>query len=287
MGICRKNMEVWVMNTTFQDMLDSFHKISPRISELRSVKLDSSWHHEMPYTTPESRIYYICKGEADITCNGKPYHMTPGNIYFLPAGSNYTYRCETSMEKLFLHVSMLRRNGYDLFNQVKECVVLTDRKQEIDRLCRCVDAADLHSVLVLKAHLHALMLEVMERAGVELGQPEAYTALTYRAIEYIENHLRCGLTLEQVAKGLQVPQSRLVQTFRKDMGVTMGKYITDRLMCAAEAVLRTGDESIHAVSERFGFCDQFYFSRKFTDYFGVAPQKYRRRSRPGRTKAPI
>lgn len=270
-----------MIETTFQDMLDSFNEISPRISELVYVKLDSRWRYDTPFTAPESHIYYITKGEAEMTCNGKLYHLTPGNIYFVPAGAAYCYRCAEYMEKLYIHVSMLRRNGYDLFNRVKECVVFTDRQQEIDRLCRCVAKADMHSMLYLKAHLQSLMLEVVERAEIELGAPEAYTPLTYQAIEYIEKNLRCGLTIEQVAKGLQVPQSKLLRTFRKDMNVTVGKYIADRLMYAVENRLRTTGESLHDISEKFGFCDQFYFSRRFTECFGMTPLQYRKHSKLG------
>ena len=33
---------------------------------------------------------------------------------------------------------------------------------------------------------------------------------------------------------------------------------------------------ISRISERYGFCDQFYFSRRFKEKFGVTPQKYRK-----------
>ncbi len=272
-----------MIETTFQDMLDSFNEISPRISELVYVKLDSRWHHDAPFTAPESRIYYITKGGAEMTCNGKCYRLVPGNIYFLPAGAAYSYHCEEYMEKLYIHVGMLLRNGYDLFNRVKECVVLTGRQQEIERLCRHVVAADMNSMLYLKAHLHSLMLEVLERADIDLGAPEVYTQLTYQAIDYIEKNLRCGLTVEQVAKALQVTPSRLRKTFRKDMDVIVSKYITHRLMHAVEQCLRTSDENLRDISERFGFCDQFYFSRKFTNFFGMAPYQYRKQAGLGQS----
>ena len=275
-------MEVCAMGMVFRDMFDDCYNISTHISQLMYVKLDSSWHRDTPVVAAESRIYYICKGEADLICNGKAYKLTPGNIYFVPAGAAYCYRCERYMEKLFIHVSMLQRSGYDLFNRVKNCVVLTGREQEIRRLCQCMDTADMHSMLYLKAHLHALMLEVVERTGIDLGKPEVYSQLTYRAIKYIEEHLHCGLTIKQVAEELQVPQSRLQNAFREDVKVTMGKYITDRLMYAAEKRLRISDDSIRDISEHFGFCDQFYFSRRFADYFGASPYQYRKHWKSGK-----
>ena len=270
------------MGMIFHDKMDSFYNISAHVSQLIYAKLDSSWHRDNPVVATESRIYYICAGEAALTCNGQHYKLTPGNIYFVPAGAAYCYHCEQYMEKLFIHVSMLQSSGYDLFNRVKGCVVLTGREKEIARLCRCVDTADINSMLYLKAHLHALMLEVVEQAGIDLGKPEVYTELTYRVIEYVENHLRCSLTIEQVATGLQVSASRLKRTFRQDMNVTVSKYITDRLMYAAETHLRTTDDSIRTISERFGFCDQFYFSRRFAAYFGVTPYQYRKHARFGK-----
>ena len=257
-------------------MLKAFNEISLHVSQMRYVKLDSRWHSEFARVT-FSRIYYVYKGEADVICNGTPYHLTPGNIYFVPAGADFAYSCKEYMEKLYIHVSVLQNNRYDLFSRLKECVVLPGLpEEEFRRLCRCAGSADANDMIYLKCHLHTLLQQVVEKSGVDLGQPEVYAPLTERALEYIEEHLNCGLTVKQVAEGVRVSEDRLQKVFQQDVKTTVGRYITERVLYAAEKRLRISDDNIRDISEWLGFCDQFYFSRRFADYFGVSPRRYRK-----------
>ena len=44
----------------------------------------------------------------------------------------------------------------------------------------------------------------------------------------------------------------------------------------AEHLLVSTNLSIQQISERFGFCDQFCFFRRFKEKYGETPQRYRR-----------
>lgn len=258
------------------NMLKAFNDISLSVSQMRYVKLDNRWHNEFARVT-FSRIYYVRKGEADVVCNGIHHHLTPGNIYFVPACSDFSYSCREYMEKLYIHVSVLQNNRYDLFSRLKECIVLPGlTEEEFKRLYRCAGSADANDMIYLKCHLHTLLQQVVEKSGVDLGQPEVYAPLTERALEYIEEHLHCGLTVKQVAEGLKVSEDRLQRIFRQDIKKSVGRYITEQVLYEAEIRLRISDDSIQAISAHFGFCDQFYFSRKFAAYFGVSPRRYRK-----------
>ena len=57
---------------------------------------------------------------------------------------------------------------------------------------------------------------------------------------------------------------------------TVTRYIDDAIMFEAEQLLLKSDLTVLQISERFGFCDQFYFSRRFKMKYGETPQKYRK-----------
>lgn len=68
---------------------------------------------------------------------------------------------------------------------------------------------------------------------------------------------------------LSVP--RLVELFKREMGVPISKYrIWRRFFSAAENIATTGNitEAAHAA----GFCDSSHYSRRFKDTFGVSPR---------------
>jgi len=62
----------------------------------------------------------------------------------------------------------------------------------------------------------------------------------------------------------------------KELGTTVNNYIDDLILTRAAQMIAEGVLSISAISNRFGFCDQFYFSRKFKAKFGIMPSEYKR-----------
>ena len=55
-----------------------------------------------------------------------------------------------------------------------------------------------------------------------------------------------------------------------------GSKTKGRINIEAEQLLLKSDLTVLQISERFGFCDQFYFSRRFKMKYGETPQKYRK-----------
>ena len=53
-------------------------------------------------------------------------------------------------------------------------------------------------------------------------------------------------------------------------------YINNLVLSEAMMLLMDTNMSVFAISKKFGFCDQFYFTRIFTKKFGVSPLQYRK-----------
>ena len=109
-----------------------------------------------------------------------------------------------------------------------------------------------------------------------LEKIEVYSPVTKRALDYIENNLRASLTAEDIAKSLYVSSGSLQKRFKREIGLPIGKYITNRVMFLAEQMLHTHEYSIKEISDSLGFCDQFYFSRVFTATYGISPTQYKK-----------
>ena len=58
--------------------------------------------------------------------------------------------------------------------------------------------------------------------------------------------------------------------------MTIGNYIDETILFESEQLLTKSELTVLQISEKFGFCDQFYFSRRFKAKYGDTPQKYRR-----------
>ena len=84
---------------------------------------------------------------------------------------------------------------------------------------------------------------------------------------------RVRLLLAEKQKRLGRKLSVFVQTF----GCQQNEADSERLMYSAQRKLLCTDLSVNEISEAFGFCDQFYFSRYFKRRCGESPLRYRKR----------
>lgn len=121
-----------------------------------------------------------------------------------------------------------------------------------------------------------ILLAQIRRAFLDRGhalqaeKPE----LLDRVMAYIEANLSQKITLADVARQFFVSESTISQTFRKKMGVSFYRCVTQRRLITAKQQILAG-HSLEAVSEETGFKDYSTFYRAFKQEFGISPRQYR------------
>ena len=200
--------------------------------------------------------------------------MVPGNIYVIPAGLRFSYWCEDGFCKVYFHISILLPNGYDLFESIHRCLCICDDKM-VTSIALCWGSDAVKDILFMKAALH----DIVYRCVVHMEQDAsgAFSDQIVEVMEYIEANLSSSLRAEKIAAALHISIERLRKNFRQEMGIPIGKYIHNRLMNKAELEVRRGAFSVSEISDMLGFCDQFYFSRCFSEKYGMPPTKYRKK----------
>lgn len=262
-------------NQLFRKEIDRLHM---NISEMEYVILENDWHYST-HKPSFTRIYAVVEGEGVIYCQGKEIPMIAGNIYILPAGLDIGYKCLTELTKIYFHVNILQYNTYDMFYSMKSPAVISNVSDEIDNALCWLKQNDIYGVMQLKTWLMSKVLQGFEITGTDLGHIPEYSPLVKQVIQYVESHLRSAMTVSKIAADLYVSESRLQKAFKAEVGCSLGRFITDRLFFKAEQELRTTDRSIKEISEELGFCDPFYFSRRFTERYGASPSAYRKNNK--------
>jgi AraC-like DNA-binding protein len=181
------------------------------------------------------------------------------------------------MSKIYFHVNVLRYNNYDILNGYNKCITLKGKEKEIAEIGRLLKVNSINAVLQVKSHVLSMLSEAIEQEGIELGKIEEYSKSVKKAISLIDKHLNANLRIPDIAEKLYISGSRLQKDFKREVGVPIGKYINDRLMFRAQTMLCDPNILVKEVSDELGFCDQFYFSRKFSQYFNVSPLTYKKK----------
>ncbi len=261
-----------ILHPVFTKEIDNLHL---DISELCYVSLEKgrSYSDLNPLFT---RVYCIKKGEGVISFRGGELPMTEGNIYILPTGVRMRYKCKTPLEKLYFHINLLQSDNKDMFKSMKVPICIPNRSEEIEQALYLFNNNDMYAVMRLKAWLWEMISTGFELSGTFFTPIPKYSPLVEQVIDYVHHHLQSGLSVRDIAKDLYISEGRLQKTFREEMNIPLGKYISERLFFAAEQKLRTTDLPIKDISTELGYCDPFYFTRCFTQRYGVSPSKYRK-----------
>ena len=100
--------------------------------------------------------------------------------------------------------------------------------------------------------------------------------LTEAVIRYINRNIGKKLTVAHLCAAFHCSKSTLMNLFRKNCGITMGEYLTDRRIAIARELLQYTEEPIGVVALKCGFPDQGYFSKVFSANVGCSPTAFRR-----------
>lgn len=95
-----------------------------------------------------------------------------------------------------------------------------------------------------------------------------------RVMAYIEENLEGKITLAEVSRQFFVSESTISQLFRKKMGVSFYRCVTQRRLIAAKAMISQG-QALEQTAEKIGFGDYSAFYRAFKQEYGISPRQYR------------
>jgi transcriptional regulator GlxA family with amidase domain len=93
--------------------------------------------------------------------------------------------------------------------------------------------------------------------------------------EHIEENLDGDVTLVNLASLVGLSVSRFSHTFKAAFGVAPYRYILQRRLAKAKALLRNSEATIAEIAACVGFSSQSRFSQMFAQSTGVTPSAYR------------
>ncbi len=237
---------------------------------------------------PDSKLYYVEKGELVIEIFGETLIGTPGDLFLIPAHTPHSFHLTESRyaEKSWCHFD-LKRGTADFFENyvVPPCLHVKDTAL-IDELFRRLLSSNQLTPelqeLVSTSAICGIVEYYLQHTNVV--EREVADDRIHAVITYIEQHYAEPLTLEQLAKFANYSPNHLGKRFKDATGYPPMRYLSNVRIECAKLLLQGANDPISVIMEKTGFTDAAYFSKSFKKVIGYSPQKFRKLHRGSRNK---
>lgn len=165
--------------------------------------------------------------------------------------------------------------GYELSSRICRVMLEQFPYEQVEPLERRIEA------LKNRAHpslqdIRDLLSELCREACalVEEARSQESTRIIHQAIAYIRSHLDTGLSLEQVAKQINLSQGYFSNLFKKVQGISFQQYVMHEKMEKAKAML-IGGLQVQEIAQDLGYEHRRYFTEVFKKYTGMTPSEFK------------
>jgi len=105
---------------------------------------------------------------------------------------------------------------------------------------------------------------------LQAEEPELLDRIT----AYVETNYTLPITIDALSRQFFVSSSTVSHLFKEKMGVSFYRYVTQRRLIAAKALIAKGN-LLETVAAETGFQDYSGFYRAFKQEYGISPRQYR------------
>jgi AraC family transcriptional regulator, arabinose operon regulatory protein len=126
-------------------------------------------------------------------------------------------------------------------------------------------------------YLERALILVASRSAV--AQAPKLDSRVRAVIAQMQRELGSPISILDLAKGVDLSESRLAHLFTKETGIPPRRYMENLRLERSKQLLELTDLSIREIAHSLGFSSEFYFSHRFQAMTGERPSVFRSRLR--------
>lgn len=260
-----------------------------------SISYDNSGDKEVLQS--ESHLMFevmlLISGSIEYLIEGQHYKISPMDIIVIPPNKIHSINTKNSTpyERMVLHFSpslVPDFSDIDLLASLTETSTVAHiipqklvAKSNIISLiqeCRrhCVEKneyIDLRltiTILHIVESLNLLIREIKLMEKENTIQPIKINKISYACTQYINKNLHKNITARDLAKELNISQSHIQNTFKKEIGISLYEYIINQKMQAARSMLIQGTPP-QIVAQNLGYNYYATFYHNYVKKFNTSP----------------
>ncbi len=255
------------------------------------MKQTKGWEHN-GRSLLQNLLVLIIDGEAEFQFAETSYALQTGDVLIIPANTLYKAHTNESCEYYFYHFSgQLRPSDFSIPTPISlrfsfrlspiedPCIYFLEQthtgqnfRQIYNSVIACTDYHARGSTIgqrMLECEFLKILLILTEIA--EQRHSDSQPAALNRMIFFIKKNLTRAFGMEELCNACGISASYAGRLFKKHLRMTVTEYVnSEKLYYARELINNTG-MNLTEIAEYLGYCDVFYFSKRFKRKFGISP----------------
>lgn len=250
------------------------------------------WHEELEWI-------YVEYGVLHLTIRGKMITLNPGEFCFINSGELHEIK---SVGKSFHHAIVFNPNFLDftlydacqhnfirpvtsgklIFPTFPRAFSPDEQKsaaahlQEIIKLYHSLPACALLSIKLHILHILELLFQTDSFLVNTVSSKEEYSLNKLKmVIEYIDKNYAEPISLQTLAEICFMSPNYFCHYFKQEIGKPPITFINEYRIQKACQMLSESELPVSQIALSVGFDNFSYFIRKFREYKGITPKKYR------------
>lgn len=180
-----------------------------------------------------------------------------------------------NMKAQLLSESLIKKSLFHVFSSSLNKILVThsNHQQQITyHIDNCIEIYNINNLPDLKQFLIEECMEI-----VDLLNDGNSDVIMKKVLDLIARNYQQNIRLETLAQVLNYNSAYLGKLFRNYTGTYFNTYLDQVRIDKGKKLLEKGLK-VYEVSEQIGYSNVDYFHKKFKQYVGVSPSKYRKLS---------
>jgi len=281
--------EIESRNTTSRRFKNGeFYFLEPDPNQKRTLSIVSGGIENHPVnhfiTRSDFKSYgieYVVSGECQFTIHDEVHKLSANSCFYYAPNTRYTIENMSSAPLIRYFINFTGDEAIELFERAiseKSCVLPPAKTRWIKRVF-----LEIHECGSVNSHLaQEICCHLIRYLFTRISQPSAIKSETQTRSQtlfehcktYLEDNYKTISSVHDVAKACYVSHPHLCRIFKRYSEETPSQMLFRLKLLCSVTLLENKRLLIKEIAEEVGFDDQYHFSRRFKNYFGVSPSHY-------------
>lgn len=236
--------------------------------------------------TKHAVLHVVMSGSGTFSYNGQTHFLETGDIFLLQRGMNVNYTASLDDPWIYYWVGFSGQLVNDYLNRTQlidnPVITHTDTStisKLVERMCYTAQSYTIEQSDDIQhmSDLYNLLYALYQVSPKKFDQQETGIYENVReAIRYMNRSYMQAITIEQVARHVNISRSYLYKLFKQNLDQSPQSYLMQLRMSQAAKLLHETSLQSKEIAARVGYHEPLMFSKAFKKFFGVTPTMYRK-----------